>query len=1032
MEILTSKAEKLAEMAESLRSFSGLKLVHIKKQLTTLLSLIGRDGIFDEFTLHDISHINKMLDMLDWIIPDNTKVVMSPADWLLTVLSIYFHDLGMLVTKIEYENRYSSEFPEFLEKELYSGENGNDYREKIKNLGEERGEKFAYQEFVRSKHAERIRAWITGKERDNLGITPEIVSELDSLLAPLSIHFRRDLSIVCESHHLNDLDDLNKYRTSQPYGDSEEETANTQYAAILMRTADLLHITSDRTPSISFRIINPTDPLSQAEWAKQMAVSRIRPKTGKDRENNLDPNAPKDTIEVHAYFKEANSFFGLTSYLHYAEEQLKKSYEWAQDTNKKKGIKHNFPWRYIDDSQIETEGFIKQTFEFTFDQGKILDLLTGHTLYNDIKVVLRELVQNSIDAVRLQQLMEKRAMSNSYDGEIKIYWDSKQRNLTVEDNGTGMTQTIIERNLLKVGSSRYQTEEFKIEYPEFSSISRFGIGILSTFMIADSVEIITCHIEDAEARHISLRSVHGKYLIRLLDKQGNRDVKEICPHGTRITLNIRHSVDMSDIVSTAKQWIILPHCKVLLIIDGLEPLEIGFTSPKEAVKAYLQEMEILEADTVFNSTNEIRIVETTINETTLAFAVRWSNIFREWEFLQVYQTNNENIRPYLGTCIEGIRVDFNTPGFNGYSIIAVANTIGANAPKTNVARSGFEVTKEYDEMLNSIYSIFFNHIINELKELNTKRTFSLTWAVNESRYLLNPLINFRNVIPIKENLLYERLKDLPLFLMEKDGIRVLSTVNELQKYSGFWTIEGESFRSAEKLLKEISSNASLTSLVNAFSSEKFKIPEDPILCGIDPTDEIDELVFSEREVKTINVFQEQRRVDLEWVQKNVSSRWKSFPKPHFRVEDYRLLRRGQRRAGGYFSIFIPLGEDIVFKGVTNEIAVYSFKQFYLLPNSKIVPFLLSWIEKLERPAVTEKTLKNAGAIFDLIYSCLKGIIIPPTDVETLQHMSFNLPFSYDQKIYTQEVFDIINNIDWVVFNPSDWIRRDDDDEDISY
>jgi molecular chaperone HtpG len=62
-----------------------------------------------------------------------------------------------------------------------------------------------------------------------------------------------------------------------------------------------------------------------------------------------------------------------------------------------------FPWRNIDDSNVETEGFLREAFEFTIDQAKILDLLTGHTLYNDSQVVIRELVQNSLDAIRLQK-----------------------------------------------------------------------------------------------------------------------------------------------------------------------------------------------------------------------------------------------------------------------------------------------------------------------------------------------------------------------------------------------------------------------------------------------------------------------------------------------------------------------------------------------------------------------------------------------------------------------------------------------------
>ncbi len=94
---LTSLAEERAEEAEVLKAFSGLKLLHIKRSIAALLSHIGKDGIFDEYTKHDVSHINYMLESLVHIIPDETKKLLTPSDWLMITLSIYFHDLGMLV-----------------------------------------------------------------------------------------------------------------------------------------------------------------------------------------------------------------------------------------------------------------------------------------------------------------------------------------------------------------------------------------------------------------------------------------------------------------------------------------------------------------------------------------------------------------------------------------------------------------------------------------------------------------------------------------------------------------------------------------------------------------------------------------------------------------------------------------------------------------------------------------------------------------------------------------------------------------------
>ena len=67
IEALRTSAEKQAEKAEELGPFSGVKLLHIKRQLSELLSLIGRNGIFDEYTRHDISHIDGLLEILDWL-----------------------------------------------------------------------------------------------------------------------------------------------------------------------------------------------------------------------------------------------------------------------------------------------------------------------------------------------------------------------------------------------------------------------------------------------------------------------------------------------------------------------------------------------------------------------------------------------------------------------------------------------------------------------------------------------------------------------------------------------------------------------------------------------------------------------------------------------------------------------------------------------------------------------------------------------------------------------------------------------------
>ena len=121
-----------------------------------------------------------------------------------------------------------------------------------------------------------------------------MIDELDKLLATMDGDARRDLALICESHHLDDLDDLTKYSFERAYGNSDNEIANLQYAAILLRSADLLQITRDRTPSVSYNLINPTDPVSVEEWAKQQAVKRVTWKPGLT-DGQPDNNVPRDT-----------------------------------------------------------------------------------------------------------------------------------------------------------------------------------------------------------------------------------------------------------------------------------------------------------------------------------------------------------------------------------------------------------------------------------------------------------------------------------------------------------------------------------------------------------------------------------------------------------------------------------------------------------------------------------------------------------------------------------------------------------------
>lgn len=492
--------ERDALKATSLPAFQ-VNLYRIRSTVKQLLSEWKSASVFQEYTDHSFNHVEDMLDFTSKVIPEETKAVMTPGDWFMLVMAIYFHGLGLLVTPAEFNNRgLNPDFRSFKSNPLLPSDKQKDYDLRLAGLTEADADRLLYSDFVRHNHGKRVRAWIDGTilyDGDPTTVQRAIVQEL---LSHLDYAVKTDLAILCESHTTDDVDDTSIYKVSQPYG-GEKETVNLQYCAIILRTVDLLQISRRRASSALFQLVNPSDPQSQIEWLRHGAVRTVRPAYARDKDGQVDKTIQSDTIEVHAVFQEPNGFFGLTNYLHYATRELHACYNANQRSSKDIAEPYKFPWRKIDTAGIATKGFLTEQFEFELDQNKILDLLTGHTLYNDTTVVLRELTQNALDAVRLQCRIDNQPPETA--GHVRITWSSQNRALTVSDNGTGMTQEVIVRHLLKVGSSRYQDAKFQDKYPDFHSISRFGIGVLSAFMVSDDVEITTCSEEEPEARRIA-------------------------------------------------------------------------------------------------------------------------------------------------------------------------------------------------------------------------------------------------------------------------------------------------------------------------------------------------------------------------------------------------------------------------------------------------------------------------------------------------------------------------------------------------
>lgn len=944
--ILNSAIEKRFLSADEASEVCGYDLIDVKRSLNEMLKLIGRGMFFSEYTLHDISHINELLQISEWLVADGIDSL-TASESLMLVLAIYFHDLGMLVTEDEYSERDKTNFETFKAQELFSGSGALDYREKIDSLGAEIAERFFYMEFVRRHHAERIENWILGKSSKVIGSTAPVTGELANLLKRLPPQFLYDLGKICRSHHLDDLDDVDKYSTRRRYGNSDDDLVDLQYVAIILRSADLLHMTRNRTPSVMYRLVNPFDPISQIEWGKQMGVSSVCPKEEPLKDGNRE-------IEVHAFFDNGDAFFSLSAFLDYVDSQLRQSHSWIKNTKRTKSKK--FPWMAIDRRHIETVGFEEKKYEFVIDKVNILNLLTGHTLYNSTDVVIRELIQNSLDAVRFKSLLIKRNQQKSYRGMIKIYWDEKAE-LTVVDNGTGMSMEVVERNLLRVGASRYREKDIKEKFPAFSPISRFGIGVLSYFMVADSVEILTKEEDTEYGLHIELRKATGEYLIRKIDPKEDDSLDDLLPHGTQIRLNFRKDALIENIEEVIRKWIVFPEAEVVYIDGGGETKKIGYSSPKDKLLAMYKEGDL---DDKKMRINEFALdgMDVAVMEVFIPYYNYW-RVPKTSEIVAEFDSGEYSHLSHCDLCIEGVSVIQETPGFTKNGPAIIVNSKGNAGLKTNVSRDAIEAGPAGEKELLKILRLLLEMIDKSFQrdDVGLSSNAKSTIIHKQVTALIESSVLNRHQDALK------LVEKLPMYVIEKDGQKFVSY--EFLDSHDFWTVLSEDFNSVmgSTSLIPSPSKPSLVYLYNVFFERYHPLPQ-PLLVSTQNLD------ISNFRPKIIKYRDAERRVDISWKKQHTKN---SEEVSSLFIHTSNAGIRGVS-GGCQFDILIIPGTDCEIENIDESVALLYRPAIIIHSQSRLAKTILQFLRDF--PSV-----KNDLESDNLYIGSSIGMMIDPESIK---------------------------------------------------
>lgn len=445
-----------------------------------------------EFTLHDSEHLFRVLMLMEKIVPHKVIQNLSVPELMLLIASAFLHDTGMAPAEKEVLTwkKIWDRVPEVDDSELETYNNFKRYYysrpdqintlDKLISQGKisqaDTIKSYIVTEYIRRTHADRI------KEIIDLDWNEKIKFRDNDLTV--------ELAQLCLSHNEDALTliEFDKYMLC-----GENIYVCLPLLGIILRLADILDFDGKRTPSILFSHLYVRDSISIKEWNKHRMIE-----AWEITQENISYSAkcthPAIEASIHHFcdyidheLSICNNLLSELNDFHSSRREnliVKIPYKVSRDKIITKKNIHNKPIYIYRDTQ------------FNLSKRQVIELLMGTKLYGNPEVALRELVQNSIDACLLRNAQELK-WGNPFQPEISIQYitEDGDKVLIVDDNGTGMDQYIIDNYYSKIGSSFYKSTDFYNLLSEsnanFTPTSRFGIGILSCFMVADTLVVDT-------------------------------------------------------------------------------------------------------------------------------------------------------------------------------------------------------------------------------------------------------------------------------------------------------------------------------------------------------------------------------------------------------------------------------------------------------------------------------------------------------------------------------------------------------------
>jgi len=184
-----------------------------------------------------------------------------------------------------------------------------------------------------------------------------------------------------------------------------------------------------------------------------------------------------------------------------------------------------------------TEEIRSESRPFEADVARLLQLMV-HSVYSEKSVFLRELIANAADAcerLRYEAIAAPALLGDDPKPRIMLLLDADKRQLTVEDNGIGMSRQEMVEALGTIARSGTKAFLDRLEAgkndEDTALIGRFGVGFYSAFMVAERVEVMSRRAGTEEA-HLWSSDGKGTFAVSATA------IADAPPRGTRVVLHL--------------------------------------------------------------------------------------------------------------------------------------------------------------------------------------------------------------------------------------------------------------------------------------------------------------------------------------------------------------------------------------------------------------------------------------------------------------------------------------------------------------